>query len=283
MSKESIGPKIKRIRKNHGLTQEEFAESLGYSGRAVICHIEKGDVDMTYDKMLLLLRTYAVDANELFDVERIDRLLEDYRNTPFHKKVAVYIHGLHGSAQEAEDYAFLQGFDVRGLDYEDGNPYEMGEIIRSKFQKIIEPYQEVVVIANSIGAFYAYEFLSDFPIKQAFFISPVADMSQLIFNMMMFNRISKERLKAEKFVKLKDGTMLSYDFYQYLQTRKDNWKVPTEVLYGSDDELIYLENIADFISEHDARLTIKKGAGHYFHAKKEKAFIRKWILKNLHA
>ena len=79
MSKEIIGPKIKQIRKKRKLTQDQFAESLGYSGKSVISHIEKGDADMTYEKILLLLRTYMIDANELFEVERIDKRLDEYR------------------------------------------------------------------------------------------------------------------------------------------------------------------------------------------------------------
>ena len=57
MSKETIGPKIKQFRKKRKLTQDELAKSLGYSGKSVISHIEKGDADMTYEKILLLLRT----------------------------------------------------------------------------------------------------------------------------------------------------------------------------------------------------------------------------------
>ena len=42
-------------------------------------HIEKGESEMSYEKMLLLLRTYAADANELFDVQHIDKLLEEHK------------------------------------------------------------------------------------------------------------------------------------------------------------------------------------------------------------
>ena len=78
MSRETIGPKIKQFRKKRKLTQDELAESLGYSGKSVISHIEKGDADMTYEKILLLIRTYMLDANELFDVQHIDKLLEEH-------------------------------------------------------------------------------------------------------------------------------------------------------------------------------------------------------------
>lgn len=69
MSKINIGPKIKQLRKEKGITQEELANKLGYSGKSTISHIEKGDADMTYDKLVLLIREYMLDANALFDVQ----------------------------------------------------------------------------------------------------------------------------------------------------------------------------------------------------------------------
>ena len=78
MSKETIGPRIKVFRKGRGITQAELAKSLGYSHKSVITHIEKGESEMSYEKMLLLLRSYGADANELFDVQHIDKLLEEH-------------------------------------------------------------------------------------------------------------------------------------------------------------------------------------------------------------
>lgn len=78
MSKATIGPKIKAFRKRRDITQAELAKSLGYSHKSVITHIEKGESEMSYEKILLLLRTYAADANELFDVQHIDKLLEEH-------------------------------------------------------------------------------------------------------------------------------------------------------------------------------------------------------------
>lgn len=78
MSKQTIGPRIKAFRKGRGITQAELAKSLGYSHKSVITHIEKGESEMSYEKILLLLRTYSADANELFDVQHIDKLLEEH-------------------------------------------------------------------------------------------------------------------------------------------------------------------------------------------------------------
>ena len=281
MYKETIGPKIKQFRKQRKLTQDELAESLGYSGKSVISHIEKGDADMTYEKILLLLRIYALDANELFEVEKIDKQLDVWRTSQRKdKKVAVYIHGLYGSSKEAEDYSYLKDeYDVVGLNYQDGNPWELKDTIRNEFEKLTKNYKEIVVIANSIGAFYAYEYLSSFDIKHAFFISPIADMGKIVFDLMMQYHVYEEELKEKKIIKLDNGQSLSYDFYQHVLNYEDNWKVPTDILYGSRDELVYIENIADFLAAHpSAKLTIKQGAEHYFYTEEEKEFIKNWIL-----
>ncbi len=102
MSKETIGPRIKAFRKGRGITQAELAKSLGYSHKSVITHIEKGESEMSYEKILLLLRTYAADANELFDVQHIDKLLEEHKRF---KKV------------EAKNIAWMKDilFDVDGV------------------------------------------------------------------------------------------------------------------------------------------------------------------------
>ena len=285
MSKETIGPKIKQFRKKRKLTQEELAKSLGYAGKSVISHIEKGDADMTYEKILLLLRTYMLDANELFETERTDKQLGDRRMEQRKtKKVAVYIHGLYGSAEESKDYSYLKDeYDVVGLDYKDGNPWELKETIRNEFEKITKNYKEIIVIANSIGAFYAYEYLSNFNIKQAFLISPVAGMHQLIFRIMMSKGIHLETLKQERVIKIDDKTLISYDFYKSLENHPDNWTVPTEILYGEKDNVIYIESIADFLAKHpNSKLTIKQGAEHYMHTEEEKEFIKNWIINSLY-
>ncbi len=67
MKEEGIGKKIKKIRENNKLSQDEFAKSLGYKDKSMVSHIEKGDSDMTYEKIQLLLKVYNIDANELFD------------------------------------------------------------------------------------------------------------------------------------------------------------------------------------------------------------------------
>ena len=283
MDNKTIGPKIKRFRESRKLTQEQLAESLGYSGKSVISHIEKGDADMTYEKILLLLKKYKLDANELFNIKRKkqSKVVEVEEDNV--KRVAIYIHGLNGSADEAAEYSFLKDkYDVVGLDYQDGNPWELKDAIQNGFDKLTKGYQEVIVIANSIGAFYTYEYLSDRKIKKAFFISPIVSMFQQIINIMTMYEVKDRDLKKQKFMELEDGTVLSYDFYQHVSNDEDSWDKPTEILYGAYDEMVYVGSMIEFLESHPlCKLTVKSDAEHYFESEEEKEFIKEWILRNL--
>ena len=297
MGNKTIGPKIKDFRKKNNLTQDALAASLGYYGKSVISHIEKGDADMTYEKIALLLKKYDLDANELFDLDKKNSAKKDSpkKETPkveekveeapkeALKKVVVYIHGLNGSAKEVKDYSFLKDkYDVVGLEYKDGNPWELKEVIQGEFKKLTDGYDEVVVIANSIGAFYACEYLSNYKINRAFFISPVVSMFQQIVDLMVMYGIKDKELKEKGMITLDDGTVLSYDFYQHVGNEEDNWNVPTEILYGAYDQIVYTGSMMEFLENHPlARLTVKSDAEHYFYTPEEKRFIKKWMLRSL--
>ena len=286
MAGEIIGPKIKEIRKLKGLTQEQLAKALGYSGKSVISHIEKGDADMTYEKMLLLLKTFKLDANQLFDGQKASNPKETKKVVEIEendlKKVIIYIHGLHGNAKEAKEYVHIKGYDVKGLEYRDGNPWEVGPFIKDKFAELIKGYDEVYIVANSIGAFYAFEYLSDYKIKKAFFISPIVSMFQSIVDLMTMYGISDKEFEKTKIIELDDGTILSYEFYQHVSNEEDHWKVPTEILYGAYDEVVYTGSMLEFLENHPlAKLTVKSDAEHYFSSVEEKRFIQQWIKRGL--
>ena len=51
-----LGIRIKELRISLGLSQQKFAESLGYTHKSMINKIELGKCDMSYDKILRLLK-----------------------------------------------------------------------------------------------------------------------------------------------------------------------------------------------------------------------------------
>lgn len=62
-----LGEKIKEIRLENGMSQEEFAKELGYTSKSTINKIEKGVNDISYDKLELLIQKFDLEVNELFD------------------------------------------------------------------------------------------------------------------------------------------------------------------------------------------------------------------------
>ena len=64
---DNFGDKIKKIRLEHGMSQEEFAKELGYTSKSTINKIEKGVNDMSQDKLELLFKKYDLEINDLFD------------------------------------------------------------------------------------------------------------------------------------------------------------------------------------------------------------------------
>ena len=86
----SFGARIKSIRLSRGLTQQEFAQSLGYADKSMVAHIENGDNEMALDKIALLIKTYGVDANGLFASESVDQKPGSKRGTIY------WINGAYG-------------------------------------------------------------------------------------------------------------------------------------------------------------------------------------------
>ena len=63
----NFGDKIKKVRLEHGMSQEEFAKELGYTSKSTINKIEKGVNDMSQDKLELLIKKFDLEVNDLFD------------------------------------------------------------------------------------------------------------------------------------------------------------------------------------------------------------------------
>lgn len=62
-----LGEKIKEIRLKEGLSQEAFAKELGYNSRSTINKIEKGINEISYEKLMLIVKKYELEIDELFD------------------------------------------------------------------------------------------------------------------------------------------------------------------------------------------------------------------------
>ena len=73
---------------------------------------------------------------------------------------------------------------------------------------IYRNYKTVEVIANSIGAYFAINALSNQQIEKAYFISPVVDMERLIADMMIWANVTEDELKEKKEIQTTFGETL---------------------------------------------------------------------------
>ena len=71
-------------------------------------------------------------------------------------KAYIYVHGKYGSSKEASFYEDYLAEKVIGFSYlDDESPYLIKERLRDLFDELKMSYDEVDVIANSIGCYYA--------------------------------------------------------------------------------------------------------------------------------
>ena len=113
------------------------------------------------------------------------------------KNAVLYVHGKGGSAAECEHYRPLfPDCKVFGLDYRTFTPWETGAEIRTELGRLKDAYENIILIANSIGAFFSMNAGIDSMIQKAYFISPVVDLERLIGDMMLWANVTEEELKS---------------------------------------------------------------------------------------
>lgn len=166
----------------------------------------------------------------------------------------LYIHGKGGCATESEHYKPLfPNYEVIGLDYQTFNPRETGKEIYAAVKDLKKRYESIILIANSIGAYFSMNAGIDGMIQKAYFISPVVDMERL------------------------NGYELTGEWLRYVKSHPIKWSVPTCILYGSKDELVPFDTLSAFAKTHHAPLTVMDGGEHWFHTEEQMQFLDDWI------
>ena len=197
------------------------------------------------------------------------------------KDLILYIHGKGGSAAESEHYKPLfPDCEVLGLDYQTFTPWETGAEIREAAEKLKAKHDSIILIANSIGVFFSMNAGIDKLINKAYFISPIVDMEKLIVDMVLWANVTQAELKAKSVIRTIFGEDLSWDYLCYVRDNPISWDVPTQILYGENDNLTSYETIRAFTERHNAILTVMEGGEHWFHTEKQMQFLDDWIRKH---
>lgn len=194
------------------------------------------------------------------------------------KKAILYLHGKGGSATESEHFQrFFPEDDVVGLDYHATVPWDAKKEILNAYQALAQSHSAVCLIANSIGAFFAMHALENQPIEQAFLISPVVNMEQLILDMMGWAGITEAQLQQEQEMETNFGERLSWEYLCYVREHPITWEIPTHILYASNDNLTSYETISKFSGREQISLTVMENGEHCFHTEEQIAFLDQWL------
>lgn len=198
------------------------------------------------------------------------------------KQLVIYIHGKGGSAEEAEHYKPLfMNSDVIGFDYKSQTPWEAKEEFAAYFDFHREGYDSVILVANSIGAFFSLASLADRQIDKALLISPIVDMEKLISDMMTWADVSEKELMERHEIATDFGETLSWEYLCYVRENRIKWNIPTCILYGEKDNLSSYETISHFSDQSGAELTVMPNGEHWFHTDEQMRFLDAWVRKSI--
>ena len=194
------------------------------------------------------------------------------------KDLVLYVHGKNGSATECEHYKPLfPDCEVFGLDYQTFTPWETAAEIHAMIEKLKTEYEKIILIANSIGAFYSMNAGIGSMVHKAYFISPIVDMEKLICDMMLWANVTETELKAKGIIRTDFGEELSWAYLSFVREHPIRWSVQTNILFGSKDNLTSMETIHAFAERHNASITVMENGEHWFHTDEQMHFLDDWI------
>lgn len=197
------------------------------------------------------------------------------------KTLVLYIHGKGGTAEEAQHYKVLfPSCDVVGLDYKAETPWEAVAEFPARFEALSRNHSSVILIANSIGAYFSMCALPQDKIVKAYFISPIVDMEKLICNMMQWANVTEDDLREQKTIDTAFGETLSWEYLTYVRSHPLLWTAPTAILYGTQDNLTQRDTITAFAHSHGASLAVMENGEHWFHTPEQMAFLDEWMRKS---
>lgn len=194
------------------------------------------------------------------------------------KGAVVYVHGKGGNAEEAEHYkALFQDYEVIGFDYESNTPWDAQAEFRDFFKPLEQKYDSIILVANSIGAYFSIHSLKDIKIDRAFFISPVVDMEKLITDMMKWAAVTEKELQEKCVIRTDFGEDLSWKYLTWVRENAVTWNIPTAIVHGSNDNLQSTDTVKHFADLSGADFSEMENGEHWFHTEEQMAFLDAWI------
>lgn len=204
---------------------------------------------------------------------------------------------IHGNISNKEDDVIrllaenitTKGYQVLSFDLPEHGERKSDENYLCKVQNCINDlkqvieyvksnYSEISIWACSMGAYFSLLAYKDEDIKQCLFLSPVVNMKIIIDNMMMWSNTTEKELAEKLEIKTDFGQTLYWDYYLYVKNNPiSEWNKKTSILYGSNDNMQNENIIKDFAEKFNCNLSILEKGEHYFYAKEQLDYYKKWI------
>ena len=164
-----------------------------------------------------------------------------------------------------------------GFDYRSQTPWKAKKEFVAFFAEKKKQCKHLILIANSIGAFFALSSLDKTLVDRAYFISPIVDMENLICNMMQWSNVTEQELAEKREIATNFGETLSWEYLCYVRKHPIIWNIPICILYGERDNLTSIETVSAFAKQHYAELTVMPDGEHWFHTEEQMQFLDHWV------
>ena len=198
------------------------------------------------------------------------------------KPILLYLHGAGGTAQEADRFrAVCLACEVRGVDYPDARPEAALPPIRAAFAAARQEGREIMLLANSIGAYYAMLALPSETVSRALFVSPVVDLERLLCDLLRSAGADEDALRAQGKIVTPAGPTVFWDDLCYVRAHPVEWTAPTAILCAADDRMVARETVEAFAARHGAALTVLPEGEHWFHTPAQLAALDAWLRTQL--
>ncbi len=190
----------------------------------------------------------------------------------------IYVHGKGGTTAEAEYYKkFFPAHEVIGVDYPSKLPWIASVQVREVYDRLKETHDEISLITNSIGTYFAMLSLQGRNIKKAYCVSTILNMERLITDMMKWANVSEAELQEKKEITTSFGETLSWEYLCFVRNNPIKWDVNTAILYAGGDNLTSRQTVDKFVQSHDASFMVMENGEHWFHTVEQLAFLDEWM------
>ena len=94
---------------------------------------------------------------------------------------------------------------------------------------------------------------------------------------MAWANVTETELCDKKEIPTEFGETLSWKYLCYVRKNPIDWKIPTNILFGTKDNLTSYDTVSMFADKIGATLTIMENGEHWFHTNEQIEFLDNWL------